>query len=177
MNKKVIVSIISTIFISCIHADEIPAPKQQAMLKIESSFALQTTRFTDVTTPSQVSWPSGLDVTIDNSGRFNFKSKSAISISKITVSINSTTADNKVDLKLQPNIIEHYFFSSEPIKDTVSSIDKGYKFLGVYKQINANDFSGYSSYRYKIIQVGVSWTDEKKAYNQSNTDFMLLMAK
>lgn len=177
MSKKIIFSILSTLFISSIHADDIPVVKQQAMLKIESSFALQTTRFTDVSTPSQVTWPSGLDVTIDNSGRFNFKSKTAISISKITVTINNTTADNKVDLKLQPNTIAHYFFSSEPIKDTVSSIDKGYKFLGVYKQINANDFSGYTSYRYKIIQVGVSWTDEKKIYNQSNTDFMLLMAK
>jgi hypothetical protein len=84
---------------------------------------------------------------------------------------------NQLKLQLQPNVVAHYYFSDVKLPQIVQNLAKGYKFLGVCKQISANDFLGFANYRYTKLLVTIDWRDKDKNYNQSTNVFMLVMAK
>ena len=163
--------------ISLAFADEATANKAQAMLQLESAFTVQSGTFTAAPPANTVNWPDKLDLNIDNQWQFNFTSKTPIIISKITLMVDDTAIANQVNLVLKPKEEVHYFFADVKLPEIVKRIAYGYKVVGVRKQISATDFAGFLDYKYKIIKVTVAWTDDQNNYNQSTTDFMLVMAK
>jgi hypothetical protein len=154
------------------YADEATTKKMTALQQIESAFTPQSDYYTAnlVATP----WPAGLEVSIDNQWKLTLKSKNALTVSAVTIQVNDTAMVNKTNLVLQPGIVSHYFFSDV---NTNKLLIPGYKFIGLYKQVSANDFIGFKDYRYRRIQVSLTMVDNNKNYTQSTTNFMLVMAK
>lgn len=162
-----------------VYADNTGKSQVTPTTQLESQFMPQTQNntFTITSTVNQVNWPVGLAVEIDNQWQFSFKSSKPITISRIAVAIDDTTIANQINLQLKPEVPAHYFLSDVNLQKVVESIVQGYKFIGVYKQISSNDFAGFSIYKYKTLQVTISWLDSFKNYNQSTSKFMLVMAK
>ena len=155
-------------------ANEIDS-QTQGLLLVKSAFAPQADTYTVF---SQVTpWPDDLNVTIDNQWQFKFHSSKAIHLTKLTLSIDGQSISNHLNLQLHPKVTSPYFFSEVNLQQVVQSLTSGYKFIGVYKHVSADDFYGFSTYRYKKLQVTVAWSDVNKNYSQSTTNFMLVMAK
>lgn len=151
--------------------------KQQAASIIESAYLPTSSAYTVTTTPTnQVPW-SDLDVSITNQWQLVIKSKSAYNIQKISLTIDGTTLSNNVDIKLKPNVPATYFFYDVKLGSIVQQIISGYKFLGVYRKITGDDFSGFNNLLYKKIQVTISWLDNANNYNQATTNYMMVITK
>ena len=118
---------------------------------------------------------SGLNLTIDNQWKLSIKSKQAVTISKIGLTLNNDTIANSVNLVLKPDVTAQYFFTSDDFNHKIQSVTKGYALLGIVKQISANDYLGYTDYKYKKLQVTIDYTG--KDYHEVSTVFMLVMAK
>jgi hypothetical protein len=169
---KLINYLILGLLIGVVYADEATTKKMAALQQIESTFIPQTDYYTTniIDTP----WPAGLEVSIDNQWKLTLKSKISLNISAIGIRVNDTAMVNKTHLELQPNIVSHYFFSDI---NANKLLIPGYKFIGLYKQVAANDFMGFKDYRYGRVRVSLTMVDNNKNYIQSTTNFMLVMAR
>lgn len=154
------------------YADEATTKKMVALQQIESAFTPQSDYYT--TNIIDVPWPAGLDIAIDNQWKLTLKSKTPLNISAIGIRVNDTAMVNKTNLELQPNIASHYFFNDINANKLRIS---GYKFIGLYKQVSANDFLGFMDYSYRKVIVSLTTVDNNKNYTQSTMNFMLVMAK
>lgn len=149
--------------------------KVQALELVKSEFVPQIDTLT-VTSVNQVALPVALEIGINNQWQFTLKSKTPIIISKIALEIDDTVIANQVNLELKPDVPVHYFFSDVKLQQVMQSISRGYKFIGVYKLLTADEVIGFSDYKYKKLNVTMSWTDSKD-YNQSTKNFILEFAR
>ncbi len=154
--------------------------KTKAFQQIESALTTKPDTFS-MESGNMISFPTYLNVTVDNKWQFSIKSKQAITISRIMLTIDDTSMANTMNLGVKPNIAAYYFFTDVNLQQVVQSYGAGYKFLGAYKQINADDFNSFANYSYKKLQVTISWSDDdksaNKSYYQSVTNFLLVFAK
>jgi hypothetical protein len=58
----------------------------------------------------------------------------------------------------------------------IGQITKGYTLLGITPSITANDYLGYQTYMYKVLDVTFNWHDAT-SYNQSTNRFLMVYAK
>ena len=174
---KILLLLNFSVLVGAAFADDANTSKVQAMQQLESAFIVQSGTFTASSAINTVNWPEELNLYIDNKWQFNFTSKNPITISRVTLGMDGTAIGNQVNLVLKPETEAHYFFADVKLAEIIKKLAYGYKVVGVRKRIAATDFTGFSDYKYKVIQVTVAWTDEKNNYNQSVTDFMLVMAK
>ncbi len=149
--------------------------KVQALEQLKSVFVSQVDTLTPISA-NPIALPSTLEISINNQWEFNIKSKTSITIARIAIAIDDTTVSNQVNIELQSNKTIHYFFSGLKLQEVMQSITNKDKFIGVYKQITADELVGFSNYRYKKLQVTLTWL-ENKIYNQSTINFMLVFCK
>lgn len=177
MNILIIILSIDLLLIAgTTYADDKLNLKTDAFQQIESTLVAKTDTFS-MESANMISFPAYLNVAIDNKWQFIIKSKQAINISKIMITIDDTSMTNTINLEVKPNIAAYYFFTDVNLQHIVQNYIPGYKFLGAYKQINADDFNSFDSYYYKKLQVTISWKDTNKDYYQSATNFLLVFAK
>ena len=178
--SKLILSINLLLIVSTTYADDKTNIKTNAFQQIESTLATKSDTFS-MESANMISFPTYLNVTVDNKWQFSIKSKQAITVSRIMLTIDDTSMVNTMNLEVKPNVSAYYFFTAVNLQQIVQSYGAGYKFLGVYKQINADDFNSFTNYSYKKLQVSISWSDDNKtankSYYQSVTNFLLVFAK
>lgn len=165
-----------TVVIQNSYAADVLSSKTAAIQQIESSF-MPKYNILSIESGNMVSFPTYLNVAIDNKWQFVFKSKQALTISKITLTMDNISITNSLNLEIKPNTSAYYFFTDANLKQIIQKSTAGYKFLGVYKQINADDFIEFDIYGYKKLQVTIIWLNSDKSYYQSVTNFMLIYAK
>ena len=144
--------------------------------QVESAFVSQSTAYT-TNQASNVSWPTWLDLKISNKWLFSFNSKYPITISKITVKLGDTLIGKPINLELKAKIPLNYLLSDVNLSQMVQSIDSSYKFMGVFKEISATEFIGFSKFKYQRLEILVSWTDANKNYTEASTEYIMVMAK
>ncbi len=172
MRKFVLLLSVSTVF-----ADGAMVIKNQAMRQIESTFTDKQNIMTMVSTTVKVPLPSDIDVSVSNKWVFTIKSKQAITVNRIGITLDGVTVVNPVEIDVKPNVGSNYLFNSGNLPQAIAKVTNGYNVFGAYRQISAEQFKGYSDYRYKLATVSISWTDTKKNFIQSDISMMLVMAK
>lgn len=158
-------------------ADESVSIKNQAINQVESIFNAQQNIMTVVANTVKSPLPTDIDVSLSNKWLFTIKSKQAITINRISITLDGVTVANPVGVDLKPNVASKYLFSSGNLPQTIASITKGYNVFGAYRQITADQFQGYSEYRYKVAIISINWVDANKNFKQSDINMMLVMAK
>jgi len=149
--------------------------KQNAMAKIESMFN-ETQNTMIVVSGAKVQLPNYVSISINSQFLVNIHSSESIIVNRIGVTIDDTSVSNNVGLNIKAQDTAKYLFNSGDLVKAMG-FTKGYTLLGIYQQITADQFLGYSEYYYKKVIVSISWTDNKKNYEQSNLNMMLLMAR
>jgi len=158
-------------------ADEATVLKSQAMNRIESMFDAQQNIMTVIPNTVKTPLPNDIDISISNKWVFTIKSKQAITINRIGITLDGVTVVNPVGVEIKPNVVKNYLFNSGNLPQAIASLTNGYNVFGAYRQISAEQFKGYSDYRYKIATVSINWTDANKNFMQSDINMMLVMAK
>lgn len=173
----VCLAFISCDFLVCplAFADEKNTHKEIAMKQLESAFVMTTGDFSTESVPKAGGWPLGLDVTVNNKWQFGFKNKSPVVISRISITTDDITIATDANLVVKANTPAYYFFANT--QQMVQSISAGYNFLGIYQRISADSLGDFRDYRYKKVRITITWTDNKKNYNQATDNFMLVFAK
>ncbi len=174
MRKSFVLLLLAT---TTAFADEALVLKNQAMNQIESMFTAKQNIMTVVSNTVKVPLPSDIDVSVSNKWVFTIKSKQAITINRIGITLDGVTVVNRAGIDVKPNVISNYLFDSGNLPQAIANFTKGYNILGAYRQISAEQFKGYSDYRYKIATVSINWTDANKNFMQSDINMMLVMAK
>lgn len=177
--KILIVMLLITVDVN-IFADEALDKKLGSLPQLESVF-LPTSETMNVTTANKnVNWEqSGIGLKINNQWQLTITSKQDITVSKISINIDGVIVSNQANLTLlssKNSAATQYLFATDDFQKHVYYLIKGYKLLGIVKQITANDYSGYQDYAYKVIKVTLSWKNST-TYNESTTNFLMVYAK
>ncbi len=174
MRKSFVLLLLAT---STAFADEAVTLKNQAMNQIESMFDAQQNIMTVIPDTVKTQLPNDIDISISNKWIFTIKSKQAITINRISITLDGVTVVNPVGVEIKPNVVKNYLFNSGNLPQAIASLTKGYNVFGAYRQISAEQFKGYSDYRYKVATVSINWMDVNKNFMQSDINMMLVMAK
>lgn len=172
-NSFVLLTLLST----TIFADEAVLLKSQAMNRIESMFDAQQNIMTVIPNTVKTPLPNDIDISISNKWIFTIKSKQAITINRIGITLDGVTVVNPVGVEIKPNVVKNYLFNSGNLPQAIAGLTNGYNVFGVYRQISAEQFKGYSDYRYRIATISINWSDVNKNFMQSDINMMLVMAK
>ena len=172
--------------------DDIDA-KLQGIAQIQSVFTTTNSVSTIIKQPDNIdniNWQQVFMVKISNQLQFSIASNRDVTIDKISVTLDGTTITNPVTLQLKKPVkpfksnkltantsqpIE-YLFSADNIMQPIGQITKGYTLLGITPSITANDYLGYQTYMYKVLDVTFNWHDAT-SYNQSTNKFLMVYAK
>lgn len=152
-------------------ADEAIVLKNQAINQIESMFNAKQNTMSIIS--QKTPFPNDIDISISNKWVLSVKSKEALTINRITLRLDGMSVVNPLGIEVKPNVVKTYLFDSGNLPQAITN---GYNVFGAFKQINAEQFKGYSDYRYKIITVTLDWLDTKKNFKQSDVRLMLVMA-
>lgn len=174
---KLLTSILLFAYTITAFANELSDKKIKALSKLESAFALTSDTVTTKISPKIKSQPD-LELQINNQWQLEFKSQQNITINKISLTIDNVTVANQVNLLIpEKKTPVKYLFASDNLNQQLQIITKGYKILGLMQQLLANDYQGYEDYRYKVVRVTLTYTDNQQIHNETTTNFLLLYAK
>ena len=174
---KLLTSLLLVAYSTTIFASELSDKKIKGLAQLESAFALTSETMTTKTTPKIKAQPN-LELQINNQWQLEFKSQQNITINKISLTIDNVTVANQVNLLIPENKTPvKYLFASDNLNQQVQITTKGYKILGLMQQLLANDYQGYEDYRYKVVRVTLTHTNNQQIYNETTTNFLLLYAK
>ncbi len=168
------VLLISTLLscVVCSNADE--NRKVVAQNKIESAFVPIVKPYTIIADPAS---GSNFTTSIDNKWQVSIRSSQPAQISNLALIIDGYIMAQVTSLSLQPNQTISYLFADNSLNQVINSIGKGYKYLGAFKQVSANQFVGFNNFNYRRLQLRITWTDQDKNYHQDMSDFLLVFAK
>lgn len=172
--------------------DDIEA-KLQGIAQIQSVFTTTNSVSTIIKQPDNIdniNWQQVFMVKISNQFQFSIASNRDVTIDKISLTLDGTTITNTVTLQLKKPVKPvksnkltvntsqplEYLFSADNIMQPIGQITKGYTLLGITPSITANDYLGYQTYMYKVLDVTFNWHDAT-SYNQSTNKFLMVYAK
>ena len=169
--------------------DDIDA-KLQGIAQIQSVFTTTNSVSTIIKQPDNINWQQVFMVKISNQFQFSIASNRDVTIDKISLTLDGTTITNPVTLQLKKPVKPvksnkltvntsqplEYLFSADNIMQPIGQITKGYTLLGITPSITANDYLGYQTYMYKVLDVTFNWHDAT-SYNQSTNRFLMVYAK
>ena len=172
--------------------DDIDA-KLQGIAQIQSVFTTTNSVSTIIKQPDNIdniNWQQVFMVKISNQFQFSIASNRDVTIDKISLTLDGTTITNTVTLQLKKPVKPvksnkltvntsqplEYLFSADNIMQPIGQITKGYTLLGITPSITANDYLGYQTYMYKVLDVTFNWHDAT-SYNQSTNRFLMVYAK
>ena len=176
---KILIAFLSIITNVNVFADEALDKKIDSLSQLELAFTPTSETMNIANLSKKVNWEqSDINLKINNQWQLTLTSKQEITISKISININGVVVSNQVNLTLLPSYQSstQYLFATDDFQKQVYYLTKGYKLLGIVKQIGANDYTGYQDYAYKVIKVTLSWKNST-TYNESTTNFLMVYAK
>ncbi len=168
MNKKIIISLfLGGLSISTAFADESSdLMKQQALRQLESVFSTEQRYMTFNNIESKVTFPTYIKTTLSTNWDFvifniNINDKVSEShpmvIDRVSISLDGITVARAMNLTLKPKTNNKYYFDDLKLNDYIRNIAKGYTVFGAFESINANQFLGFSEYRFKPLQITYAW--------------------
>ena len=160
--------------ITVVHADEYNSRLGGAMAKLESAFVPISKPYTLMGESTPI---SDFNVTINNKWMVTFKGNQSGTLNTIAINLDGYNITQDSNIPIQPNIAANYLFADKSLNQVMSYIGNGYKYLGAYAEIKATQFSGFSDFKMKKLQLILTWTDNDKVYHQDISDFILVFAK
>lgn len=160
--------------ISVVHADEYNSRLSGAMAKLESAFVPVSKPYTLAEESAPV---SDFNVTINNKWMVTFKGNQTGTLNTIGITLDGYNITQDSNIPIQSNVAANYLFADKSLNQVISYIGSGYKYLGAYAEIKANQFTGFSDFKMKKLLLILTWTDNNKVYHQDLSNFILVFAK